>query len=416
MRKIYTSIDIGSDTIKFVVAELIGNQMHVLASNCIKSKGVRKGLIFDPNLTINAIKDGIKEINEDLGINIKKVIVNIASYEAKFMLVNGSVSIKDVNGIVNYEDVSHVIKESVYAKLDSDYELVTVLPLEFMVDDKESGLKPTGLVGKKLSVKGIMISVPKKNVYSVLDVVEQAGLEVVDITLSGLGDYYEVKNDNLDKKVGLIINLGHETTTVSVINKGVLMNTDVVSLGGLNIDKDLSYVFGISVFDGRNLKEKFASSHKRFCQLNETYEIKNSLGERLKLNQLEVSEVVMSRMREIFEYARKKALSLTKQEINYIIITGGLTEIKSFKNLAFEFFGKGVIIYTENTLGVRDNKYTSALGMLKYFHNKMDERGHDYSMLDMEDEQILITPDTKTKNNTIISKFIENFIASKEEK
>ncbi len=416
MRKIYTSIDIGSDTIKFVVAELIGNQMHVLASNCIKSKGVRKGLIFDPNLTINAIKDGIKEINEDLGINIKKVIVNIASYEAKFMLVNGSVSIKDVNGIVNYEDVSHVIKESVYAKLDSDYELVTVLPLEFMVDDKESGLKPTGLVGKKLSVKGIMISVPKKNVYSVLDVVEQAGLEVVDITLSGLGDYYEVKNDNLDKKVGLIINLGHETTTVSVINKGVLMNTDVVSLGGLNIDKDLSYVFGISVFDGRNLKEKFASSHKRFCQLNETYEIKNSLGEQLKLNQLEVSEVVMSRMREIFEYARKKALSLTKQEINYIIITGGLTEIKSFKNLAFEFFGKGVIIYTENTLGVRDNKYTSALGMLKYFHNKMDERGHDYSMLDMEDEQILITPDTKTKNNTIISKFIENFIASKEEK
>ena len=416
MRKIYTSIDIGSDTIKFVVAELIGNQMHVLASNCIKSKGVRKGLIFDPNLTINAIKDGIKEINEDLGINIKKVIVNIASYEAKFMLVNGSVSIKDVNGIVNYEDVSHVIKESVYAKLDSDYELVTVLPLEFMVDDKESGLKPTGLVGKKLSVKGIMISVPKKNVYSVLDVVEQAGLEVVDITLSGLGDYYEVKNDNLDKKVGLIINLGHEPTTVSVINKGVLMNTDVVSLGGLNIDKDLSYVFGISVFDGRNLKEKFASSHKRFCQLNETYEIKNSLGERLKLNQLEVSEVVMSRMREIFEYARKKALSLTKQEINYIIITGGLTEIKSFKNLAFEFFGKGVIIYTENTLGVRDNKYTSALGMLKYFHNKMDERGHDYSMLDMEDEQILITPDTKTKNNTIISKFIENFIASKEEK
>lgn len=416
MRKIYTSIDIGSDTIKFVVAELIGNQMHVLASNCIKSKGVRKGLIFDPNLTINAIKDGIKEINEDLGINIKKVIVNVASYEAKFMLVNGSVSIKDVNGIVNYEDVSHVIKESVYAKLDSDYELVTVLPLEFMVDDKESGLKPTGLVGKKLSVKGIMISVPKKNVYSVLDVVEQAGLEVVDITLSGLGDYYEVKNDNLDKKVGLIINLGHETTTVSVINKGVLMNTDVVSLGGLNIDKDLSYVFGISVFDGRNLKEKFASSHKRFCQLNETYEIKNSLGEQLKLNQLEVSEVVMSRMREIFEYARKKALSLTKQEINYIIITGGLTEIKSFKNLAFEFFGKGVIIYTENTLGVRDNKYTSALGMLKYFHNKMDERGHDYSMLDMEDEQILITPDTKTKNNTIISKFIENFIASKEEK
>ena len=416
MRKIYTSIDIGSDTIKFVIAELINGQMHVLASNSIKSKGVRKGLIFDPNLTINAIKDGIKEINDDLGINIKKVIVNIASYDAKFSPVTGTVSIKDENGIVSSEDINHVIKESVYNKLDNDYELVTVLPITFLTDDKECGLNPNKLVCKKLGIKGIMISVPKKNVYSVLNVVEQAGLEVVDITLSALGDYYEVKNENLDKKNGVIINLGHETTTVSIFSKGNLIHSDIVSLGGVNIDKDLAYVFGISVFDGRNIKEKFASSHKRFCQLNETYEIKNSLGEKLKLNQLEVSEIVMSRMQEIFEYAKKKIISLTNQEINYIIITGGLTEIKSFKNLAFDFFGKGVIIYTENTLGVRDNKYTTALGMLKYFHNKMEERGHDYSMVDMEDEEILITTNTKNKNNTIISKFIENFIASKEEK
>ena len=39
----------------------------------------------------------------------------------------------------------------------------------------------------------------------------------------------------------------------------------------------------------------------------------------------------MSRMQEILEYAKKKILELTKQDINYIIITGGLTEIKSFK-------------------------------------------------------------------------------------
>lgn len=416
MRKIYTSIDIGSDTIKFVVAELINNKMHVLSSNCIKSKGVRKGLIFDPNLATNAIKDGIKEINEDLGINIRKVIVNVASNDAKFMFVTGAVAVKDDNGIISTDDVNRVIKESVYAKLATDYELVTVIPLEFIVDDKESSLKPAGLVGKKLEIKGIMISVPKKNIYSVLNVVEQAGLEVVDIALSAMGDYHEVSNDNLDKKIGAIINLGHETTTVSIINKSVLMNTDVIQLGGLNIEKDLSYIFGISIFDGRTLKEKFASSHKRFCQLNETFEVKNAVGEKMKLNQLEVSEVVMSRMQEILEYAKKKMATLTKQEINYIIITGGLTEIKSFKNLAFEIFGKGVIIYTENALGVRDNKYTSALGMLKYFDNKMEERGRDYSMVNIEDEQILITPDVKTKNNTIITKFIENFITSKEEK
>lgn len=417
MRKIYASIDIGSDSIKFVVAELINGKMYVLTSNSIKSKGVRKGLIFDSNLATNTIKDGIKQINEDLGIEINKVIVNVAENNAKFMFVTGSVDVKDENGIISSEDVSRVIKESVYAKLAEDYELMTVIPLEFIIDDTKNVEKPVGQIGSKLQIKGIMVSVPKKNIYSVLNVVEQAGVEVVDITFATLGDYFEVRNNNLDNMVGAIINLGHETTTVSVVNRSILMNTDVIDVGGLNIEKDLSYVFGISVFDGRSLKENFASCHKRFCQLNETYEVKNTVGERLKLNQLEVSEVVMSRMQEMLKMAKKKITELTKQEISYIVITGGLTEIKSFKNLAFEIFGKGVIIYTENELGVRDNKYITALGMIKYFNNKMEERGRNYTMVDDEAQEILITPDTKNKNNNRkITKIFDNFITSKEER
>lgn len=416
MRKIYTSIDIGSDTIKFVVGELYNKNINILSSNTIKTKGVRKGLIFDPNLTINAIKDGIKEINSDLGVKIKKVIVNVPNYNAKFMFVTGSVEINDEEEIVTTEDINKVIKNSVYSKLAIDYELVTVLPVEFILDGEVVD-KPVQKKGKKLELKGIMISVPKKNIYSVLNVVEGAGLEVVEITLSGLADYFEVKNVNTDKKVGAIINLGHETTTVSVINKGKLMNTETIQLGGLNIEKDLSYIFGINIFDARVLKEKFASSHKRFCQLNDVYEIKNTLGELIKINQLEASEVVMSRLREILELAKKQILLLTKQSIGYIILTGGLTEIKAFKNLAFEIFGKGVIIYSMDTLGVRDNKYVTSLGMIKYFCDKMDMRGREYSMMDTADVTALVTPSSKTKkDNMIFTKFIENFITNKEEK
>lgn len=416
MRKIYTSIDIGSDTIKFVVGELLNNNINILSSNTIKSKGVRKGLIFDPNLTINAIKDGIKEVNDDLGVEIKKVIVNVPNYNAKFMFVTGSVDINDEDEIVTTEDINKVIKNSVYSKLAIDYELVTVLPVEFLLDNEVVD-KPVLKKGKKLELKGIMVSVPKKNIYSVLNVVEGAGLEVVEITLSGIADYFEVRNNNTDKKVGAIINLGHETTTVSVINKGKLMNTETIQLGGLNVEKDLSYIFNINIFDARVLKEKFASSHKRFCQLNDVYEIKNTVGEILKLNQLEVSEVVMSRLSEMLELAKKQILLLTKQSISYIILTGGLTEIKAFKNLAFEIFGKSVIIYSMDTLGVRDNKYTTSLGMIKYFCDKMDMRGREYSMMSTEDVTALVTPSSKTKkDNMIFTKFIENFITNKEEK
>lgn len=413
MKKIYTAIDIGSDTIKFVVGEYFKNKLNILATYEQKAKGIRKGLIVDPNLAINSIKDGIKEINNNLGIDIKKVIVGVPSYNAKFMFVTSEIEI--TGDAITTVDVNNLIKASVYSKVEQDYELITVLPLTFLIDG-EKETKVVGKTGNKLEIKGIMISAPKKNVYSVLSVMEGAGLEVVDITVSALGDYYEVRNNNLDKNIGAIINLGHETTNVSVFSRGKLMNTETIQLGGINVDKDLAYMFNINVFDAREIKEKFASSHKRFIALNDVYEVKNTAGEVIKLNQIEVTEIVMDRLAELLRLAQKQILLLTKQNISYIVITGGLTEIRAFKNLVYEILGKDVIIYTEDTLGARNNKYTTSIGMIKYFIDKMEVRGKEYSMIDEQDEELLINPNNKnSKGKASITKIFGNFIGTKED-
>lgn len=414
MKKIYTSIDIGSDTIKFVVAELYKEKLHILHSSSIKSKGIRKGLIIDSNLMVNSIKDGIKVVSNDLGFQIKKVIVNVPSYNAKFMYVTNKI---EINEEITTEDINKVIKSSVYGKIDSDYELVTVLPLEFVINESDSVEYPVGLKANTLEIKGIMITVPKKNIFSVVSVMESAGLEVADITLSGLSDYSEVKRDNIKNKVGAIINIGHDITNVSVFNKGKLMNTEVLQIGGHNVEKDIAYVFGINVIDARTIKEKFSFAHKRFVTLTDTYEIKNNDEKLIKIGQLEVTEVVMSRLTEILNYAKKQILLLTKKNIEYIIITGGTTEMKYFKNLVYEILGKDVIIYLMKDIGIRDNKYISAFGSIKYFIEKMTIRGKDYSMISPLDEELLLTPESKARRDKVgIAGMFKNFGKNKEEK
>ena len=417
MRKIYASIDIGSDTFKFLVGEAQGDKINVLAATSIKSKGIRKGLIVDSNLAVNSIRDGIKIINDELGFEIKKVIVGVPEYNVRFMYVTGKVN---VDGIIETEHVNKVIKDSVYNKLDKDYELVTVVPLDFIIDSNEGNDIPVGKECQVLEIKGIMISVPKKNIYSVISVLSGAGLDVVDITISGLADYYQVRTPKLDKKIGAIINLGHETTNVSIINNGKIMNTETIQLGGVNIENDIAYVFGTNIVDARKIKEKFAVCNKRFTNLNDTYELVNNVGDTVKLNQFEVSEVVQSRMSEILKLAKKQITLLTKKDIDYIVITGGLTEIKSFKNLVYEILGKDVIIYLMDEIGIRDNKYTTAMGMIKGFHDKMKVRGKEYSLVSLEDCEALITPNANNninrKEKTGVSKIFKGFIRNKEEK
>ncbi len=43
VKHIFTSIDIGSDTIKIVVCELFNNKLNLLAASSVKSRGIKKG-------------------------------------------------------------------------------------------------------------------------------------------------------------------------------------------------------------------------------------------------------------------------------------------------------------------------------------------------------------------------------------
>ena len=54
--------------------------------------------------------------------------------------------------------------------------------------------------------------------------------------------------------------------------------------------------------------------------------------------------------------------------------------------------------------------------MIKYFIDKMGVRGKEYSMIDEQDEELLINPNNKnSKGKASITKIFGNFIGTKED-
>ena len=84
MRRIYTSIDLGSDTTKAICCELFNGKLHLLASSTIKSEGIRKSVITNPDLVLSTVTKAISELENDIGIKIEKVLVNVPSYSFRF--------------------------------------------------------------------------------------------------------------------------------------------------------------------------------------------------------------------------------------------------------------------------------------------------------------------------------------------
>lgn len=401
MKHIYTSVDIGSDTIKVITCELYKNKLNLLATSSVKSRGIKKGLIVNVEEATLALRKALQEIESMLGIRIRKVVASIPSYFADFTMIKGSIDLRGEENEpiaqVTGNDVIKVLQVAMMPKLTQDKEMVTILPIDFKLDEKDGIRDPKGLIGSKLSTRAIMVLTPKKNIYSVVSLIENIGVEVVDVSINGIGDFYAFKNPKIDVGVGAIINIGAETTSVSLYNKGIIVKNSILQMGGKNIDNDIAYIYKIDLQEALKIKERFALAHKMYAQVNDIYEVTTSYGEKVKINQFEVSEVAMSRLEEILTLAKKEIHILSNRKLDYIIITGGVSNMANFRYIADEIFGKDVIIENVRLVGIRNNRYSAALGNIIYFISKLKLKGKEYTMLTKSDEEEL----SSTRKNLI---------------
>lgn len=411
MSDIYTGIDLGTNSIKVVVCEKINDKYHVLASSSEASNGIKNGYITDTKLAVNSVSKAIKQVNEMLGIKINKVIACVPSVDCKMSIVHGSTNIIDYNEVTSI-DISNVITDALKDYDFTNEELVTAMPINFIVDENENVHDPKGMKGSILETRVVISTMPKEPLYRILEVLKLSGVEAVDITFNSFGDYYTIKNNKYDEEVGAIINLGEESTNVSVFNKGIQIKNSLIPFGSRNVDKDLTYVFKLKMSESRKLKENFAVAFSSMADSNDTWLIKLDKDNTKEVNQVGVSKVVEARTKELLKLAKNEIKNLTNREIRYIIITGGLSELAGFSYLVEQEFGFVAKVCNINVMGIRHNMYSSCYGAIKYFNDKLDLRGKHYNMVSNEDEEELSSVTSSiTTNENVISKVFGHFFA-----
>ena len=144
----------------------------------------------------------------------------------------------------------------------------------------------------------------------------------------------------------------------------------------------------------------------------DVYKITTEDNEDKEITQVDISKVVEARIKEILKLAKNEIKNLTNREIRYIIITGGLSEMAGFQSIVDDEFGFVAKVCNIQTIGVRHNKYSSALGVVKYFDDKLTLRNKVFNMVDDQDIESLIkktkVPSIENDEN-IMNKLFRHF-------
>ncbi len=409
MSNIYTGIDVGTDSVKIVVVEKIKNSFNLLASSCKPSTFVHHGEVTNVRKLAEVIREALNDIEEMLGLKIDKAICCLNPIDLNMDIVQGKVEVEDPNKISGV-DISNLMNETISSIDFGDQELVTSTPINFVIDGVKKVYDPKNCEGKVLESKIVISSINKSSMYRMLEAIKLAGVDSVDVCFKSTGDYFSVKNDEYDKEVGAIINIGEDSTNVSIFNKGIQIKNNVINMGSVHVDRDISYMFNCNNDVAREVKEEFAYAIGDDADSNEEYVIQDREGNDKVLKQVGVSKVVEARVREILKLSYDEIKNLTNRKISYIIITGGLSEMNGMDHLVEIYFNGLCKVCKINIMGIRHNKYSSALGSCIYFDDKLTLRGKSYNMVNNEElNNIVSIGEGMSTNDGFVSKVFGHF-------
>ncbi len=382
---ILTALDIGSDSVKLVVGQQVPrkNSFDVLAASKIPSRGVRKGEVVRVKKLIPIIDAAVEDAEKQAGLRIKKCLLSINGNHLSTIASKGLVSVSRADQKISEEDIQRVVQQTQALKLPANKEVLDTVQREFIIDG-EGGIKePLGLHGMRLELEALLVCVFSPVLDNLMQVVEEAGLRIEnDIVPAPLATARACLNFE-QKDLGVaLVEIGAETTSLSVFEEGSLVDFLVIPVGSANITNDIAIGLRTEIETAENIKKDFGSLIKSKKGRTKTKGKNNiEIPEKdLVCPKKKLESIIESRIAEIFNQVEKELKRISKQDLlpAGIVLTGGgsllpgIEEyVKQKLKLPCRLAGPDDISGISN-----DPSYAGAIGLLlRAWETEEEERG-----------------------------------------
>lgn len=253
--------------------------------------GVRYGIIQNLEETSTAVSRLFMRLEQRGSIHPKKikgVIVGLGGRSLKNIIKEVSLSLPEDTEITD-EILSRLHQQAIQSAIDNTLEVVDAVPRVFKVGNSETS-SPKGMVGNHISgIFDLIVCRPelKRNIRRTI--VDKLHLSVDGFVVTAMATGHLILTPE-EKRLGcMLVDMGAETTTVTIYQKGALHYFATIPMGGRNITRDIA---SLGVVDAKAEEIKITSGNA----LSET-NIPNLNINGLKLS--EISNLVTARSEEI---------------------------------------------------------------------------------------------------------------------
>lgn len=305
---------------------------------------IRKGVAYNIERTAQGLSNIVNKLKNTLKTEIAQVYVGIGG-QSIHSVKNPVIKELPQDTIVSQEMVNELMDTN-RSMVYPDYEILDAITEEYKVgalfQDDPIGIQAEHLEGNFLNV--LWRRSFYRNINKSLD---NAGIKVAEMYLAPLAMADSVLTE-AEKRAGcVLVDLGAETTTVSVYYRDKLRNIAVLPLGGSNVTKDLESL-QIDEINAEAMKLKHASAltNEKDIDADATLPI----GDGRTILSRKFIQVVEARMLEIVENVKYLVPhEFADKLLGGIVLTGGGSNMKNVEKLFHEVFGAEKVRIAKST-------------------------------------------------------------------
>ncbi|MBQ8713535.1 MAG: cell division protein FtsA [Prevotella sp.] len=290
------------------------------------SSFIRKGVVYNIDKTAQCLQGIVKKLENQLKTRIMQVYVGV-----------GGQSVRGVRNVVAKDlPAGTIVTDAMIDELvDSnrninypDQEILDTAVQEYKVDTQFQsdpvGIQCTRLEGNYLNI--LQRKAFYKNFNKCFEVADISIAEILNAPLA-LAD--AVLTEAERRSGCALIDIGADTTTVSVYSKNILRHLAVIPLGGSNITKDIA-TLQMEEADAEKMKLKYASAYTDNNDIDNN--LKYSIDQDRQVESRRFIEIVEGRLEEIVENAWYQVPSEYYDKLlGGIILTGGGANMKNIE-------------------------------------------------------------------------------------
>jgi cell division protein FtsA len=327
-KEFIVAIELGSSKMTGIAGQKnLDGSINVLA--VVKepsSSFIRKGVVYNIDKTALCIKTIVKKLESQLKTEITRVYVGI-----------GGQSIRSVKNIITKDLPADTIvtQDMVIELMEAnrnmqfpDQEILDAAEQEYRVDSQYQ-VDPVGIQCNRLEGNFLNILQRKTFWKNLNKCFEVANINIADLYTAPLALAECVLTEAERRSGCALVDLGADTTTVSVFSKNILRHLAVIPLGGSNITKDIA-TLQMEESDAEKMKLKYASAYTDNDDIDNN--LKYSIDQDRQVESRRFIEIVEGRLQEIIENVWYQIPSeYSDKLLGGIILTGGGANMKNIE-------------------------------------------------------------------------------------